>query len=173
MNIDSVKWYYTDGEIRTMYRDAVDRNAQIKIIAELEAKPKELIIEKLRSMGEAIDLSERKAPVKRIRKPWKIWTAEEDEVIRSAAARGLNAFDTAKLLPGRTATAVSQRRTKFGILLPVRYAGGGRVWTPKEDALLKREYEKGTSVDEIAEMLTDRTPSAVIARAKREGWRRR
>lgn len=48
----TLKWHYTDAELRTLYRDAANRGAQIKIIAELEAKTVPEVVAKLESLGE-------------------------------------------------------------------------------------------------------------------------
>ena len=48
------RWYMTDEEIRKNWKRAQDKRAQIGILAELNARPKEDVIEKLKELGEEI-----------------------------------------------------------------------------------------------------------------------
>lgn len=70
------KWYMTDDEIRRSWRMARDPKEQIGIIAELNARSKDDVIQKLRELGEDVpELKSRKARYKiteaDLRKIWK------------------------------------------------------------------------------------------------------
>lgn len=45
------KWHLTDSEITKLWRNAEDRHAEIKILAELNNKTRLQVVEKLRSLG--------------------------------------------------------------------------------------------------------------------------
>ena len=60
---------------------------------------------------------------------------------------------------GRTANAVTRKRQELGLPAFSGWLGGGRAWTPAEDAVL------GTDTDAKIAPRIDRTPRAV-------SWRR-
>ncbi|MBR0081564.1 MAG: hypothetical protein IJP98_02355 [Clostridia bacterium] len=85
-------WSYTDGELRTMYRDAKDKRAQIKIIQELCCRSREEVIEKLRSIGLEVEDGEKRTKPKKKRKAPNVvceWTPETIEEVRQLAATGV------------------------------------------------------------------------------------
>lgn len=84
-------WAYTDGEIRTMYGDAKDRKAQIRIIAELCNRSESAVIEKLCGMGFEIQTPTGTAVTPRKKKKISTpirWTPEEIEKVRCLAEDG-------------------------------------------------------------------------------------
>ena len=175
MNIENVKWYYTGGELRTLYMDARDRIAEIGIIAELEAKPRELIIEKLKSLGirieEAGEAQQRNRVVAQsvVLTQHRKWTPKEDATLRDAVEKGLNIKEIRELFPTRSEHAITQRRSRIGIEGTRVY----RKWTTKEDRILKEAYEGGKTMEEIVQMLTDRTAKGIQSRIRKRGWRRK
>jgi len=154
-----MKWYYTDGQLRTMYRDAKDRRAQIAIIAELEAKPKELVIEKLESLGEVVNFDKKKRKAQK-RNGHVTWSEEEDRILREAWQQGKTLEQIAELLPGRSEKAVGNRREKMH--LKGRKRDGW--WTEEEDQILRDASRSRTSIKTLAQLLKTRTRNAIIQR---------
>ncbi len=171
-------WYYTDAQIRTMYRDALDKKAQIEIISQLEAKPKDLIIQKLESLGEKIEGLEKKSipnrVVTEIRRSTEIrlWTKEEDDVIRESVLKGLSTKETRELLPERTEEAIAQRRCKLGLNTTRHRKREYIKWTTTDDQILKEAYESGKPIKEISEMFPARSARAIKSRIKNKKWTR-
>ncbi len=99
----------------------------------------------------------------------RVWTAEEDNLIREYYYLGLSWRESAKRL----------NRSKTGVRLRARALGlqrkGSRSWTQREDECLREHWSK-RDAGELAEQL-DRTVRAVLTRAyrlglrgKRNGW---
>lgn len=153
-----MKWYYTDGQLRTMYRDAKDRRAQIGIIAELEAKPPELVVEKLESLGEVVELGKKQRKNQK-RNGHVTWSEEEDRILREAWQQGKTLEQIAELLPGRSAKAVGNRREKMHLKGRKRDSW----WTEEEDNILREASRSRTSISELQKLLP-RTKNAIIQR---------
>lgn len=149
------RWHYTDGEIRTLYRDAKDKREQLHIIAQLNERTELEVIEKLRGMGEVVDLSEKRGHAPRLLKPRNtepvkvnnsIRNITKDEVrrIRELAARGLGAEAIKKRLhigPNR----LDAIRKQFDVgILP------NGVWTPEKNRRFREMWEAGKTYAQMA-----------------------
>jgi hypothetical protein len=109
---------------------------------------------------DALRLRARKLGLHRPR-PRRRWTEAEDAVVRDGYAEGLTCSDITRELPGRTPTAIAARARALGI---ATYA---RVWTPRDDALL-RQLARTHSIHDAARAL-GRTPAALRKRSARLG----
>lgn len=119
------KWYYTDAQIRTMYRDALDRAEQIEILSQLEAKPKEQIIEKLEQLGEVIEIRrvDRRRRVKRQDREERIileWNKEDIETVRKMVESGCCMKHIMTIMHTSTET-LKRIMTENGIPFPKKY----------------------------------------------------
>ena len=97
-----------------------------------------------------------------------LWSAEEDATVREFfGAEG--ASGVARRLPGRSASAVSNRAHRLGL-----ESGHFRRWTPEEDALIVEHYEAmGAGAMCAAGMLPGRDATKVMNRACALGVHRR
>lgn len=73
------KWYMSNDEIRRSWRQAADLKEQVKIIAELNARSKEDVLNKLIALGEAVPEDIMKASKGRKAK-YKISEADERKI---------------------------------------------------------------------------------------------
>ena len=96
------------------------------------------------------------------------WTPDEDATVREFfGAEG--AVGVARRLPGRSASAVSNRAHRLGL-----ESEHFRRWTPEEDAVIVEHYEEmGAGAMCAAGMLPGRTATKVMNRACALGVRRR
>lgn len=99
------------------------------------------------------------------------WTPEEDAVVRENYPSHGGAWDGwSRLLPGRTVEAVRVHAYKLGAVTPANRD----AWTPDEDEVVRERYpEVGSRSPEWAELLPNRTPSAIRRRANKLGLRYR
>jgi hypothetical protein len=84
------------------------------------------------------------------------WSAEEDTIIRDGYARKLKLGEISQAIEGagfakRGTSSISFRAKELG----VRPEERKDVWTPEEDAILRREYEAGTRIADIVGKLAD------------------
>jgi hypothetical protein len=92
------------------------------------------------------------------------YTLDDDAALRATWATGGNLDDLAGKL-GRSPEALLLRARRLGLHRPPRR----RRWTESEDATLRDGYADGLTCAEIARLLTQRTPTAVAARAHKLG----
>jgi hypothetical protein len=98
------------------------------------------------------------------RPPARRYTSDDDAAIRALWTSGGDLDELAREL-GRTPDALRLRARRLGLHCPARR----RRWTDTEDATLRDGYADGLTCDEIARALTQRTPTAVAARAHELG----
>lgn len=100
---------WPEGEIVASYQSALDKKAQIQILADLNVCSKQEIEDLLRSHG--VELPEVK-PVPRAAK----WTVQEEDRLRKLAGEGNTSKEIAELMD-RTHKAVEQKLSKMHISL--------------------------------------------------------
>ncbi len=98
------------------------------------------------------------------RPPARPYTRTEDEVLRAAWPHDADVDTLAQQLD-RSADALRLHARQLGLHQPARR----RRWRVPEDAILRDGYANGLTCSEIASGLTQRTPTAVAARARKLG----
>lgn len=108
-------WPYTDAEIRTMYRDALDPRGQITIIAELCCKSKAEVEARLLSLGCELPKSSKRTG-RLIKAPNRVnaWTEQELDILISGADHGETAESIQRRLPNRSVKAIYREAQKCG-----------------------------------------------------------
>lgn len=108
-------WPYTDGEIRTMYKDAVDPRGQIKIIAELCCKSTKEVEARLLALGCDLSISSKKHPnyIKTSNNA-NAWTEQELDILIRGADRGDTVESIQRRLPTRSVKAIYREAKKCG-----------------------------------------------------------
>lgn len=92
------------------------------------------------------------------------YTAAEDAQIAAALQNGGDLVGLGDRL-GRTPDALRLRARKLGLHSP----RPRRRWTEAEDAVVRDGYADGLTCRDIARELSDRTPTAIVARARALG----
>jgi hypothetical protein len=92
------------------------------------------------------------------------YTSADDEVLRAGWPAGADVDALARRL-GRSADALRLRARQLGLHRPAPR----RRRSASEDAIVRDGYASGLSCDQVAAALTQRTPTAVAARARRLG----
>jgi len=85
------------------------------------------------------------------------WSASEDDIIRQESRNGVpDSLSLVKLLPGRTSDAIEWRANYLQKLGPTIVSAAARQsrWTAEEDNKCISEYNRGTPLVKIAEMLS-------------------
>jgi hypothetical protein len=95
----------------------------------------------------------------------KCWTLEEDEILISLFKQGLGPDKMYKSnkLPGRSYASILQRCIKF------KLGTVNKKWNAKETWLIYLLYKRGLNVHEIADLLPNRSKSAVNGKLSRDG----
>ena len=123
-------WPYTDGEIRTMYRDAADPLGQITIIADLCCKSKKEVEARLLDLG--CELPKKSKKGKHFIKPPKrvnTWTEQEIDVLIKAANRGETVENIRRRLPNRSANSIYREARKLGFPIKAKKGGIEKCYT--------------------------------------------
>lgn len=87
----------------------------------------------------------------------KVYSSDEDLFIQQCFDQGMPDSEIAELLPMRTATGISTRRQKLGII-------AGRKWSAAENELLRNLYGTMPS-DEVVKHFPKRSRNAIISHA--------
>ena len=97
------------------------------------------------------------------------WTEAEDELIREHADRDFSWNGWEGLLPGRTRSAIRQRRRKLGLAdeAKSRARREAKPWTPEEDAVILAHPDKSQAWPGYAELLPGRSAQAIQVRRHR------
>lgn len=144
-----ITWHYSDGEIRTLYRNAADKQAEIGIIAELCARTKEEVIEKLRSLGEDVNTGKKKQRRGQTWNPnvWAKILPETVERARRLAAAGLYKAQIARAL-GIGESRCERMLEKEGIRCRTRWD-----WPEEKISKMIELREAGYPITRIAKIL--------------------
>ena len=117
-------WPYTDGEIRTMYRDALDPRGQITIIADLCCKSKKEVEARLLKLGCELPTNTRKVG-RYIKASQRVnaWTDHELDILISGAVRGATAEMIKRRLPNRSLQAIYFKARECGFPIKAKRKG--------------------------------------------------
>ncbi|GAA5891835.1 hypothetical protein JCM6882_007377 [Rhodosporidiobolus microsporus] len=124
-----------------------------------------------RTLGQAVGRWDEVRETVEEEAPSRLWTAEEDALLRRLSSEGVASADIASQVD-RSAAAVEIRirqkglkehSVNDGVVGDVSVVAGNRVWTTEDDEALNRLHQGGQSAKEIGTLL-DRTECAVTHR---------
>ena len=117
------------------------------------------------------DSDHEKKTMTKKKKKWMMWTPEEDAIIIREYDNNPNSYSDGamKYLSGRSRKAIRFRWSEYlskHCSSDTTTVMTNKIWTPEEDAILIREYEKkpGRYVDEANKDLPDRSRDAILGR---------
>lgn len=160
MRIGKYHPWMRDDQIVAQWRDAKDRTAQVKILAQLNDVPRSVIEEILIAHG--CEITRKKQPARSVVK--KSWTEAEDARLKELHGEGCSYEEIADAL-GRTFAAM-----KFRISEQKRKEKekemNGRGWTSDEVAFMLERRKQGVDVRHIAAEM-GRTVPAINTKLKK------
>lgn len=108
-------WAYSDAEIATLYRGAFDPNYQIRVLAELNNRSRQDVIEKLRSLGFAVKGTGEKFRKSNLARKKRVneWTQDEVSRLIEGVTSGKKLRDIP--IPGRSRKAIGQKAVAMGL----------------------------------------------------------